>query len=583
MAATRASETRPANGKYFLLQVAAVLVAAAIFWLVRIRHVLLGDGLAILGELPGAGGIHEYEPLVSLLQTGAFRLVRAFQGLNQPEWKAAWTSGAAVSIVAGALFVPLAWALAREIEWRAPRARDSHEAAIDPPTGLSVPRWAKALGFAVLISQGYIQLFCGYVENYAPLVVANGLVLLTGLRFIHGRGGLLASGAAMLLALGLHLSAAALLPAWMLMAVWGVSRGPARARAWRDLGLTALLFGGLTIALNLARPGFLLPKTLWDVSILALGQKQEDPKYLLSLVHFRDFVNEQLLIGPLGLAAFLGGCVAVAGRGEWRRPESLFAITAGAGYLLVCVLAGDSNLGYARNWDLLAPAGVIFTGAGLVLLRPLFEASRNWGNVLLLWAASSAFHTLPWIAVNASEARSIEWFENLPLGGGRTESTLGVWYMMHGRFDLAERWLTRSLEENPANTRAHFFLGELYLATGRPQLACSAFSAASQLRPDREGYRLQLARALAMAGRWDEARAIIEPMMRAHPNRASLWAFDGVLLRGLGQIDLAREAVDRAISLQPGDSLLARMRRRIESPSGLDKIFTQDLGPLVGF
>src|SRR5262249_29498675 len=152
-------------------------------------------------------------------------------------------------------------------------------------------------------------------------------------------------------AVGLHLSAAALLPGWALLALWGGRRGPDRARAGRDLGLTLALFAALTMGLSLARPDYLLPRNLWSVTNLALGRHQEDPRYLFSLAHLRDFLNEQILIGPLGLVAFLGGVVAAAARGEWRRPAAAFAIALGAGWLAVCVLAGDSNLGYARNWD----------------------------------------------------------------------------------------------------------------------------------------------------------------------------------------------------------------------------------------
>src|SRR5438093_3247351 len=126
-----------------------------------------------------------------------------------------------------------------------------------------------------------------------------------------------------------------------------------------------------------------------------------------------------------------------------------FAAVAGLGYAAACAVAGDSNLGYARNWDLLAPAGVAFTAAGLGLLRPAFRPAGLWPRALLLGAALSVFHTAPWIALNANETRAVERFATLPLGRGRTENTIAFWYAERGDFAAAKRWVKRSLDANP--------------------------------------------------------------------------------------------------------------------------------------
>ena len=580
-----ASTSAALRARPIVLEAAGILLALVIFWLARIRHVLLGDGLVVIEQPPGTGGIHGFEPLTSLVQDGVFKLVRAAADPRYPEWQLIWTAVALVSIVCGALFVPVAWRLAGAIEGRGARAEpvDGSDSVGQPSDSGAARsrRWAQALVFAVLLSQGYVELFCGYVENYAPVVLANGLVLLTGLRYARGQGSLLAAGAAVVLAVGFHFSAAALIPAWVLIALWGMVRAPDRARARRDVALTLGLALALTVALTLIRPGYLMPRSLWDVSVLAVGGRQGDPHYLLSWNHLRDFVNEQVLSGPLGFVAFLGGLAVTAARGSWRRPDVAFAITAGLGCTVACVLAGDSNLGYARNWDLLAPAGVIFIGAGLMLVRPLFDQARIWRQVLVLSVALSVFHTLPWILVNASESRGVRWFETLPLGRGRTESTIGLWYAFRGRVDLAEQWLGRSLDRNPSNTRAHYFLGELYLATGRPERACLAFQSALGLRPDKDEYRLELARALALTGRWTEARATIQPILQRDPARAAVWAFDGILLFGGGQVEEARAAIGQALRLEPGDSLYARVLTEIDGRVGLDRMLRDDGAELV--
>jgi tetratricopeptide (TPR) repeat protein len=540
----------------------AALAAGALMWAFRSRHVLLGDGLPIVAGLARESSLHGFEPLTVLIQQLVLAAMRTVVPVGVPTWRVTWDSVALVSTLSGVAFVPVAWALAGEI------ARGADEAERS-----SVARtWI----FAALLLQGELQLFCGYVENYAPVALANAIVMWTGLRCARGRGSLLASGVAITLAIGLHLSAAALLPAWLVLAAWSVTMGATRRRARLDLVLVALVAAAMTAALAARQPGYLLPRTLWDVALTAVGQRQEDSHYLFSLRHLGDFLNGQVLIGPLGVFVFLAGAAVAIARGRWRRPDAMFALLAGAGWAGACAVAGDSNLGYARNWDLLAPAAVVMTSAGLTLLDPGAPQARAWRAALVLAATLSAFHTLPWIAVNASADRAVERFKTLPLGLGRTESTVGLWYEMQGRTDLAEQWFKRALDRDPANTRAHAALGELYLATGRPNLAVAAFSEAVRLRPDKDDYRMGLTRALVAGGHFHEAREVIEDQLKSHSDRATLWAVDGLLLYGDGHEDYARMALARARVLAPADTLIERIERGIGSDADFRRTIAED-------
>ncbi len=528
------------RARRILIATGAALAGAGLLWVLRARHNLLGDGVAIVAHGSWAGNLHELEPLTVLIQAKVFDLLSALWGAGHSARDVIWNAVALVSVTAGALFIPLAWGLAKEIE-----------SAPDRDAG-GASRWARALVFVILITQGYLQLFCGYVENYAPLALANALVLFTGLRFARGRGSLLASGAALLFAVALHLSASALIPAWVLLALWGVSRGPNRRRAAIDLGLIVALGIVLTVVLSMLRPGYFLPRTLWDVTVRAVGQRQEDPTYLLSLRHLSDFLNEQMLIGPLGLFAFVGGLAVAAAHRSWRRPDVAFAAMAGIGYAGACVVAGDSNMGYARNWDLLAPAGVVFTTAGLLLMRPAFRPAPSWRGALLVAAALSIFHTLPWVALNMSERRSVERFATLPLGGGRTENTVAFWYAERGDFAEAKRWLKRSLAANPENSRALDLYGRIAFEEHNPRLALDAYLIAVTIRPDKAEYRQQLAFAVAASGGPAVGLGRIDTMMTGHQDNGGLWLERAMLLRASGHRAEADHAKRRAIQLSPG-------------------------------
>ena len=535
---------------------AVAAAGAAVLWVVRARHNLLGDGVPIVAQGSTAGALHELEPLTALLQAGAFDLLRFFSGPGHTARVITWNAVAMVSVGAGALFIPVSWAIAREIA-SAP-APDRNSGGGRPSSEASAASWGiVALVAAILLTQGYLQLFCGYVENYAPLALANGLVFLSGLRFARGRGSLLAAGAATAFAIALHLSAAAWIPAWIVLSAWGVLRGPDRRRARMDLGLTVLVAIAVTVLLARLRPGYLLPRTLWDVTIRAVGQRQEDPTYLLSLRHLFDFLNEQVLIGPLGIFAFAAGLTVAIGRGAWRRPDVALAAVAGRGVAGACLVAGDSNMGYARNWDLLAPAGVVLTAAGLLLSRPAFRPVRLWRGALLLALALSAFHTLPWVALNASERRSVERFATLPLGKGRTENTVAFWYAERGDFPEAKRWLKRSLAANPQNSRAMDLYGRIAFEERDARMALRAYLVAVTIRPDKPEYREQLARAVAAFGGPVAGLGQVDSLMTGHLDNGGLWLERSMLLRASGRIAESAEARRRAVALWPNLAAMA--------------------------
>ena len=76
-----------------------------------------------------------------------------------------------------------------------------------------------ALAFALLVAQGYIQLFFGYVENYTFVLLVLAAYTLAALRALAGRAPLLLPGALLVLALALHLSAAVLGASFAVLAV----------------------------------------------------------------------------------------------------------------------------------------------------------------------------------------------------------------------------------------------------------------------------------------------------------------------------------------------------------------------------
>ena len=139
-----------------------------------------------------------------------------------------------------------------------------------------------------------------------------------------------------------------------------------------------------------------------------------NPGYI-SGVHVRDFFNEQLLIGPLGMFLFVAAAAIAPGVRGNRRATALFFLLAGLGFLVACWLIGDSNLGYARDWDLLSHSGIVFTAGALALffLKPLRR--ETVAAAMACAIAVSAYHTVPWIATNADGTQHAR-LKTLPSG-----------------------------------------------------------------------------------------------------------------------------------------------------------------------
>ncbi len=576
LALPRLAGSSPSSRRLRALAGAGVFLVSC--WLFREGHTLLGDGRALTLSLPQGQTLHPLEPLGYLLQHGLFQLVsRLYPASGRSPTELARDSVALGSALAGALFVPVAWGLAREIARRG--AAEPGEASERDREAL-VP-----LVFVLLLAQGYVQLFFGYVEDYTFYTLALGAYLLAALRCLGGRAPLALPLGALVLATSLHLSALALAPSFAVLAVAALLDPKTRLAGLRDLVLGALVVALAGLGLMRLLPGYDPVGALSGLGRTLIADLVSPPTGypLASWRHALDFVNEQLLIGPAALAVLIGGAVGWVAQRDRGDGAAWFGGVAGLGYLAACGIAGDSNLGYARNWDLLAPAGLAFLAAGLVLaMRGAWQAAklRRW---LLLLVALSLFHTLPWLAVNASFDRSFARLKALPLGLGRTEVVVGTWYLEHRDTTQAVAWFERSLEAYPGNGTAAFSLGWIEANRGRYRQAAGAFWTALQSRPDKQEFRFSLVNAIVRGGGPPLlAKAHLDTLLAREPRDPTYWAAYGVVCLGAGRRDLAVAAFARARELAPADTLIAALPRRLAQPDGYERAVREDWPAIVG-
>ena len=549
---------RSLPGNRWLLGAVLSVVGFTIFWSFRIRHLLLGDGLVLSQNISMPQAFHPLEPVGILFQQNWYLLANHwFRAPGASERDVAWQAIAMGSALCGVLFVLVAVWIVRSLL----------AATTEPGSNKTFIATAALL---LLLASGYIQLFFGYVETYPLLLVAMAYYVGCVLSYLEGRGTLLAVLLSCTAALSIHLSAAALLPSFLYVVIVAIRRRHERA-PWGDLlaGLVATVLL-LTVLSNVGH-GFDLPKTLLaTIGRIASGES-DAPHYATSGAHVLDMANEQILIGPLGLVLVALGLV---GHRAARGPHAIrwFMWVLVIPYLVVV----------ARNWDLLAPTGFVFTVAGLYFLLERIQEPRVRSLALVIVVAVSLFHTAPWIALNASEARGVARFATLPLGGGRTESTLGCWEFRQARYAEAEKWLNRSLRSNAANPRAYYWIGRVFVATGRIDQAATAFERARELRPDVVSFRLAWINTLVRLRLLAPALQEATYLATSDPSQPRRWALLGLILLESGRFQNAVEAFQRARILDPGEQSYERliaMARRAGPDLG---IMTRDLDALTG-
>ncbi|MBI3539659.1 MAG: hypothetical protein HY076_05250, partial [Candidatus Eisenbacteria bacterium] len=343
------------------------VASLAIFWWLRIHHSLLGDSGPLSRDLPFGEQSHHLQPLSLELHHYAYFWTRAwFAGPGRSPEQQAYDAVALDSVIAGAIFVPVAIGLARALV--APAAANGAAKEAMPRPAALVP-----LAAALLLSQGFIQLFFGYVENYTWFALMMALFLWAGLGFLTRRTPLILAVLPLEIAIGLNLSGVVLLPSVAVLGVWGWMQPDLRRAVARDLALTVASLVGLHVLLQALGhfDTMVAIRYMWD--LVARGQAMQHPSFLMlfGAAHMRDVLAIHTLIGPCaGLLLVPAALVRVAdgGRRGLADARLLFVLAAAGPPLVASFTYGDSIQGLPRDWDLFAPFALLYVAAAIYCL-----------------------------------------------------------------------------------------------------------------------------------------------------------------------------------------------------------------------
>ena len=484
----------------YLIYTIVSLSSIVLFWLFRTRTPLLGDGYWRASEIkPGI--------LFNITESLDFYfhvwVSRSFG------WDG-FTTYRILSYMAGAIYVFLVFLICDL--W----GKNGRE---------------KLLVFLLLITGGATQLFFGYIESYSFMYVLLVGYLFFGMRFLKQQGQFVWPCLFFILASGFHLAALFFLPSLVYLTLASSSKGANIKIAKLKIDqLLALVLVLVIIGLGIYFLKITFPQVPVKSFLIYPWGGGESYYSFFSLSHLLDFLNQQVLIFPVGVVLLV--ILWIYGRKSmsWKDKVARFLIWTIVGSLLFAWLV-DPKLGYARDWDLFA-----FTGLGITFLLSLLLVigiqtgkTIKTGRITLVLFITSLTFTLPWIWVNASQTKAVSRFEDLLLvdqpRAAYGYETLACYFRDRGDNDRTANYWKKAIALNP-NPRYFGALGNAYLRLNKFNLAEQAFKQAIGVAPDRlslELFHSSLGHCLAEEGKYEEAVSEMKEAIKLEPKKAEYY------------------------------------------------------------
>jgi Flp pilus assembly protein TadD len=427
----------------------------------------------------------------------------------------------------------------------------------------------KLFVFCIMSTMGSVQLFFGSAEHYSFAYLSVFVYLFLSLRWIDKGGSILPVILSFGLALGFHFASFYLLPslAYLLLAKGGTRVN--RKLIWGlELGL---VLAGILFLRHVfeSKPGLI------RIFVLPVEHRFAPGYTWFSWTHLLDLLNEHLLISPVGLALIFALLISGRRRIDFRSSAVRFLLLV-TGFQLLFHFVIDPGLGAPRDWDLFSALSLGYTVLGLRLVLNLGRGQANFKYLATILVAVSVYSTLPWIALNASEGRTIQKYRDvLDLDPKRSRSghfllaryfsergmveeaerenqkqretfpevvllEEGIEHFNQGRLAEARSAFEGAIQEDPAFPDVHFFLAKTYLRQGELESAEAEYRKTIELMPEFHKAHIDLARIYASRKEWKDAIRHYEKILK-------LDVKDPLVYTDLGKIHALRGEYQKAI------------------------------------
>jgi tetratricopeptide (TPR) repeat protein len=539
--------------KRYLWYAGFSLLAMVLFWVLRSRTHFLGDGYQLISTMDKGG---TFRPWAELLE--AFVYLNLHKLLNLVFSADAQLTYQIGSIVAGGIFVFLLFLFSEY---------------------LGKDLWEKIFVFSILATLGSVQLFFGYVEHYSFAYLTVLAYIFLGLRYLDHQEKLLFVILAFGLCLAFHFASFYLLPSFAYLLLLDKEGRINKKRIW-GLGTGLFLLAVLFLLYILwAKPGlmriFVLPVEHWFA-----------PGYTsFSWAHLLDLLNEHLLTSPVGLILVFIACSAGWRKSELKSSAVCFLLLV-TGFQLLFHFMIDPGLGAPRDWDLFSSLSLGYTILGLRLFLNLRHSLSAFKYVATILVFCSFFSTLPWIALNASESKSIQRFRDvLDLDPKRSRSGhyfLAQYFDQKGMMGEAERenrrqkeifpelylivqameysdkgmpdtalaLLKKANELNPFSSEVHYYLGKVHHLQGNSDSAEIEYKQALKLNPEYFDADIGLAQLYVQKQLWDKVLEQYKKVLKFRIEDPGIYNNVGTIYLYQDQLDEAIKYFRKAIALR---------------------------------
>lgn len=523
-------------------------VMGGLFWLLRQAIPLLGDGFLRVREITGGRVFSLTEPLTTMIHGLLFRILSG----NAISPSAATRAYVVISILSGLAMV---WLYHR----------------------ISA-RWFQNnywLAMALLLGLGFTQIFFGYVESYAPFMLAVLAFAWLGARSLEDETGALPPVLLFGLIAALHAKGIFLLPAlvYLLAAKWS----EVRRKLWWAVPLSA----ALPLAVVLAGK-WLSPDIHWEASLGEIPKNPLLPLWdgmwgygILSPGHWLDVLNEYLLIIP-GIIFLFSALLLEPARIKPDRATIFLSLLALSG--LAFIVITDPKLGTARDWDLFAWSGIPAAVLGLHLLK---QDQVN-KKILMVGGFLSLWLFLPWVLLNASPDLSVKRYLRLLEQDEKSSAygyeNLAIHYRTKGLYDKAEQIYKKAVEIEPRHPRMLYNYGSALAWNGRHVEAVELFIKALGIDSTRSDYWTNLGANLLKINQPEKAAGALEKAVQWNRANGNAWFNLGIACAILENWPRADESFSNAFINGYNDIWLAAYWGEVQLRMGQYEKAARNLG-----
>jgi hypothetical protein len=428
-----------------------------------------------------------------------------------------------------------------------------------------------------------MQLFFGYIENYALLVFFGFWYVVTGIIVIHGALWLWVPIVLLSAAFYCHVQAVLFAPSLIYLILWKSMKNR-REPVERYVG-PALTAGTVVVAIV---AGF---TRIGDHYLPLRGG--EWFYGMFSPTHFVDILNEVLMLMPI---VPLFAAMAWVNRSLARRAEAGADKAGGGGatgwfamkaewqfsvlLLVPCFLylfLFRPEIGMARDWDLFTMALLGLVPLALLILNRFFRTTKMQSPAASFTVPAVAICmvlSVFWVGVNASPTRSAARFERI-LAYDKTHASyayenLAIFYHDRGMLDKATA-IMESTCELSNNPRQWVRLGMYYEEQDRKDEAIELMRRTVRDHPNSHKARIYLIALIETDADIQELWTLARDGMKNHPKEPIYWFYYGQVSIDMGQIEEGVVALRRCLTLNPPEKARERCIEQIQKYGGQPK------------